>query len=200
MHAAEQERADVAAARDAWREMVSGADPGRLVFLDESGLDTRLTRSYARAPRGQRAIGRIPGGHWRRLTILGALAHDGMVAAMTVAAATSTAVFVAFIEQVLAPALQARPGAVLVMDNLAPHKAAAARAALDRAGLARRYLPPYSPDLNPIEQAWSKLKEGLRQLSPRTLEALDNALPSALATITAIDARNWFQHCGYRSD
>jgi transposase len=180
--------------------MLSGTDPDHLVFLDESGLDTRLTRSHARAPRGQRAIGRIPGGHWRRLTILGALAHDGMVAAMTVAAATSTAVFVAFIEQVLAPALQARPGAVLVMDNLAPHKAAAARAALDRAGLARRYLPPYSPDLNPIEQAWSKLKEGLRQFSPRTFEALDNALPSALATITATDARNWFQHCGYRSD
>jgi transposase len=179
--------------------MLAGADPRQLVFLDESGLDTRMTRSHARAPRGRRAIGRVPGGHWRRLTILGAIAVEGMVAAMTVAAATSTAVFVAFIEGVLAPALRARPGTVLVMDNLAPHKAAAARQALDRAGLARRYLPPYSPDLNPIEQAWSKMKEHLRQAGARSIEALDNAVPDALAAITAADARAWFQHCGYRS-
>jgi transposase len=118
--------------------------------------------------------------HWRRLTILGAIAHDGMVAAMTVAAATSSAVFIAFVEQVLTPALQTRPGATLVMDNLAPHKAASARA-----GLARRYLPPYSPDLNPIELAWSKLKEGLRQVGPRTIEALDAAVSDAFAKITA---------------
>jgi transposase len=179
--------------------VLAGVDPERLVFLDESGLDTRMTRSHARAPRGRRAAGRIPGGHWRRLTVLGAIARDGMVAAMTVAAATSTAVFVAFVEGVLAPALRERPGAVLVMDNLAPHKAAAARQALDRAGLARRYLPPYSPDLNPIEQAWSKMKEHLRQAAARTIEALDKVLPDALASITPSDARAWFQHCGYRS-
>jgi transposase len=201
LHAAEQDRPDVAAARAAWRdEVIAAADPDRLVFLDESGLDTRLTRTHARAPRGRRAIGRIPGGRWRRLTILGAIARDGMVAAMTVAAATSTAVFVAFVEQVLAPALRARPGAVLVMDNLAPHKAAAARAALDRAGIAHLYLPPYSPDLNPIEPAWSKLKEHLRQIGPRTIDALDAALPAALAAITPGDARGWFRHCGYRSN
>jgi transposase len=179
--------------------MLAGADPDRLIFLDESGLDTRMTRSHARAPRGRRAIGRIPGGHWRQLTILGAIAHDGMVAAMTVAAATSTAVFVAFLEKVLVPALQVRPGTVLVMDNLAPHKAAAARSALDRAGLARRYLPPYSPDLNPIEQAWSKLKEHLRQAGARTIEALNEAMPEALGRITPADAQAWFQNCGYRS-
>lgn len=179
--------------------MIGQADPNHLVFLDESGLDTRMTRRHARAPRGQRAIGRIPAGHWRRLTILGAIARDGMVGVMTVAAATSTAVFVAFIEGVLAPALQARPGAMLVMDNLAPHKAGAARAALRRAGLAHRYLPPYSPDLNPIEHAWAKLKEHLRQVGPRTLDALDIAMPDALARITPADAQGWFQHCGYRS-
>ena len=196
----EQDRPDVAAARDAWRgEMLAGADPRRLVFLDESGLDTRMTRSHARAPRGRRAIGRIPGGHWRRLTILGAIALDGVVAAMTVAAATSTAVFVACIEEVLAPALRTRPGTILVMDNLAPHKAAAARQALDRAGLARRYLPPCSPDLNPIGQAWSKMKERLRQAGARTIEALDNTIPDALDTITPADTTAWFQHCGYRS-
>ena len=141
----------------------------------------------------------MPGGHWRRLTILGAIGLGGMVAAMTVVAATSTAVFVAFVEQVLAPALKQRPGAVLVMDNLAPHKAAAARRALDRAGLERRYLPPYSPDLNPIEKAWSKMKERLRQAGARSIDALDNAIPDALATITADDASAWFRHCGYRS-
>jgi transposase len=174
-------------------------DPGRLVFLDESGLDTRLTRSHARAPRGRRAVGRVPGGNWRRLTILGAMARDGLVAVMTVAAATSTAVFRAFVEQVLIPALRARPEALVVMDNLAPHKAAGVRAALDRAGLEHRYLPAYSPDMNPIEPCWSKLKGALRSAAPRSIDALNDALPSALHTVTPDDARAWFRHCGYRS-
>ena len=174
-------------------------DPDRLVFLDESGLDTRLTRAYARAPGGRRATGRVPGGHWRRLTILGALARTGLVAVMTVAAATSTAVFLAFVEGVLVPALHARPGAMVVMDNLAPHRAAAVRDAFNRAGLAHRYLPAYSPDMNPIEPCWSKLKGKLRDAAPRTIEALDAALPDALGAITPEDARAWFRHCGYRS-
>ena len=130
-------------------------DPDRLVFLDESGLDTRLTRTYARAPRGQRVVGRVPGGRWRRLTVLGAIARDGLVAVMTVAAATSTAVFLALLEQVLIPALRARPEVLVAMDHLAPHRAAAVRDALRRADLAHRYLPAYSPDMNPIEPAWS---------------------------------------------
>jgi transposase len=174
-------------------------DPDRLVFLDESGLDTRLTRSHARAPQGRRAVGRVPGGHWRRLTILGAIACNGMIAVMTVAAATSTAVFLAFIEQVLIPALRGRPETVVAMDNLAPHKAAAVRAALRRAGLAHRYLPAYSPDLNPIELAWSKLKAKLRAVAPRTIGTLEEALPAALDAITPDNARAWFQYCGYRS-
>jgi transposase len=174
-------------------------DPDRLVFLDESGLDTRLTRSHARAPQGQRAVGRVPGGHWRRLTILGAIARDGMVAAMAVAAATSTAVFLAFIEQVLIPALRRRPETLVAMDNLAPHRAAAVRAAFQRAGLAHRYLPAYSPDMNPIELAWSKLKTKLRAVAPRTISTIEDALPDALDTITPDDARAWFHHCGYRS-
>ena len=174
-------------------------DPDRLVFLDESGLDTRLTRAHARAPRGRRAVGRVPGGNWRRLTILGAMARDGLVAVMTVAAATSTAVFLAFVEQVLIPALHARPGALVVMDNLAPHKAAGVRAALGRAGLAHRYLPAHSPDMNPIEPCWSKLEGALRSAAPRSSGALNDALPGALDAITPDDARAWFRHCGYRS-
>ena len=122
LHASEQERADIAAAREAWRaDVCAGIDPARLVFLDESGVDTTMTPSYARAPRGQRALGRVPGGHWKRLTILGALALDGVVAAMTVAAATTTAVFRIFVEQVLLPALQTRRDCLVMMDNLSPH-------------------------------------------------------------------------------
>jgi transposase len=200
LHAAEQERAEIVAARAAWRAEVMGAvDPDRLIFLDESGLDTRLTRAYARAPGGRRAVGRVPGGNWRRLTILGALARTGLVAVMTVAAATSTAVFLAFVEAVLIPALRARPGGVVVMDNLAPHKAARVREALRHAGLEHRYLPAYSPDLNPIEPCWSKLKAALRSVAPRSTDALNAALPSALSTITPDDAQAWFRRCGYRS-
>jgi hypothetical protein len=132
------------------------------------------------------------------LTVLGALALDGgMVASMSVAAATSTAVFPAVAEQVPVPALRDRPGAVVVMDNLAAHKAEVAREALDRAGPGRRYLPPYSPDLNPIEPAWSKLKARLRAEGARSREALDTALGPALAAITGQDARAWFRLCGY---
>jgi transposase len=168
-----------------------------LIFLDETGIDTRMTRAYARARRGRRASGRVPWGRWERLTVIGALALDGVVASMSIAAATGTAVFLAFAEQVLIPALRERPEAVVVMDNLAAHKAEAVRAALDRAGLGYRYLPPYSPDLNPIEQAWAKLKARLRVAGARSREALDQALGPALASITAQDARGWFRLAGY---
>jgi transposase len=188
----------VAAARAAWRAEAAGIDPARLIFLDESGFDTRLTRTHARAPRGRRALGRAPGGHWQRLTLIGALALDGLCAAMTVAAATGTAVFLAFVTRVLVPALRARPGAVVAMDNLAAHKAAAVREALDGAGVNHRYLPAYSPDMNPIEQAWSKLKTHLRAKAARSREALERAIPAALRTITPGDARGWFRHCGYQ--
>ena len=175
-------------------------DPAGLVFLDESGVDTAMTRIHARAPRGERAVGRVPAGRWKRLTILGALGLGGVVCAMTVAAATDTCVFLAFVEQVLIPALAAKPGCTVVMDNLAPHKAACVRAALGAAGIGYRYLPSYSPDLNPIEQAWSKLKARLRARAARSLAQLDEALPEALNCITAQDARGWFRHCGYRSN
>lgn len=201
LHASEQDRADVVAARAAWRaELCAGMDPARFVFLGETGVDTAMAPAYARAPRGQRAIGRVPGGHWKRLTILGALAADGLIAAMTVAAATTTQVFLAFVEQVLLPALRRRPGCLVVMDNLAPHKAARVRAVLDAAGVAYRYLPPYSPDLNPIEPAWSKLKGALRLAEARSLAQLDAELPRTLRTITAADAQGWFRHAGYRSN
>ena len=197
LRAAEQDREDVARARAAWRAELAGIEPCRLVFLDESGVDTRMARTHARAPRGQRAVGSVPWGRWERLTVVGALALDGVVAAMSVAAATSTAVFLAFVEQALVPALKERPDAVVVMDNLAAHKAEAVRGALDRAGLAYRHLPPYSPDLDPIEEGWSKLKTRLRAEGARSREALEAALGPALAAITAQDARGWFRLAGY---
>jgi transposase len=167
------------------------------VFIDETGIDTRMTRAYARAARGQRAVGKVPWGRWERLTVIGALALDGIVASRGVAAATGTAVFLAFAEQVLIPALRDRPDALVVMDNLAAHKAEKVREALDRAGLARRYLPSYSPDMNPIEPAWSKLKTHLRAAGARSKEALEAALGPALAAITAQDALGWFRLAGY---
>ena len=146
----------MAAARAAWHPALAGIAPERLVFLDESGLDTRLTRTHARAPRGERARGHAP---WkrRRVTLIAALGLGGVVALMTVAAATDATVFVAFIEGVLAPALKRRPEAVLVLDNLSVHNTPAVRAALDQAGISYRYLPSYSPDFNPMEPCWAKL-------------------------------------------
>ena len=188
----------MAEARARWRAELAETDPRRLVFLDETGTDTRLTRAYGRAPRGRRAPGKVPWGSWQRLTVIGALALDGgMVASMSIPAATGTAVFLAFTEQVLVPALRDRSDAILVMDNLPAHKAEAVRDALDRAGLSHRYLPPYSPELNPIEQAWSKLKAGLRVTGARSREALEAALGPALAAITARDAQGWFRLAGY---
>ncbi len=186
----------MAEARAAWRAALAGINPRRFVF-DQTGIDTRLTRAYGRALRGQRATGKVPWRSWERLTVIGALGLDGVVAAMSIAAATSTAVFLAFVEQVLVPALRERPEAIVVMDNLPAHKAEAVRGALDRAGLGHRYLPPYSPDLNPIEQAWSKLKARLRAEGARSREELEAALGPALAAITAQDARGWFRLCGY---
>jgi transposase len=167
------------------------------VFLDECGVGTRMTRTHARAPRGRRAAGAVPWGRWERLTVPGALALDGVVGAVSIAAATGTRVFLAFVEQVLAPALRDRPDTVVVMDNLAAHKAERVRAALEAAGIAYRYLPAYSPDLNPIEPCWSKLKTHLRTAGARSREALEQALGPALDAVTAEDARGWFRLAGY---
>ena len=170
-----------------------------MVFLDESAALTNMVRMYARSRRGTRAYGTIPYGHWTRLTMLGALGMEGIIAAaMSIEAATDGAVFYAFLDQVLLPALrQLKPDAVLVMDNLSAHKAKAVRELLDRSGFSYRYLPSYSPDLNPIEPAWAKMKGRLRELAARTTEALHEALGPALDAITSHDAQGFFRHAGY---
>ena len=170
----------------------------RLVFLDESGVTTKMARTHARAPRGQRAYGSIPLGSWQRLTVLGALACEGLVGTMSIEASTSTSVLLAYLEQVLVPKLQqVKPDAILVMDNLRPHRAAEVRKLLDQAGIGLLYLPRYSPEFNPIEPAWAKMKERLKAKAPRSLEALEAELKPALDTITAKDARGWIRHAGY---
>ena len=172
--------------------------PERLVFVDESGITTKMARRFARAPRGERARGAVPFGGWRRLTVLGALSSDGVVAAMSVEAATSQAIFLAYLERVLVPELKRRkPDATVVMDNLAPHRAGAVAETLEAAGLGLLYLPRYSPDLSPIEPGWSKMKTRLRADAARSKKTLDEKLGPALDTITAQDARAWFRHCGY---
>ena len=189
----------MAAERAAYRAEVAGVDPAGLIFVDESGVTTRMTRTHARAPRGERARGAVPGGGWRRVTLLGALGLGGVVAIMSVEAATSTPVFLAFLDHVLLPELARRPGATVVMDNLAPHKAEAVRERIEGAGLKLRFLPRYSPDLSPIEPCWSKVKTLLRAREARSVEALDRELPGILGAVSARDARGWFRHCGYQA-
>jgi transposase len=170
----------------------------RLVFLDESGITTKMARPHARAPRGQRAYGSVPLGSWQRLTVLGALSCEGLVATMSIEASTSTPVLMAYLEQVLVPALKRmKPNAILVMDNLRSHRAAVVGELLARAGIELIYLPRYSPEFNPIEHAWSKLKTRLKAIAARSLEALEAELKPALDTITAQDAQGWFRHAGY---
>ena len=170
----------------------------RLVFLDESGVTTKMACTHARAPRGQRAYGSIPLGSWQRLTVLGALACDGLVATMSIEASTSTPVLLAYLEQVLVPKLQqVKPNAILVMDNLRPHHATEVGELLARAGIGLLYLPRYSPEFNPIEPAWAKVKGLLRKAAARTVDGLHAALGPALAAITKDDARGFFRHAGY---
>src|SRR4051794_29185559 len=146
-----------------------------------------MVRRFARARRGRRAIGRAPAGRYEKLTLLGAIALTGLIALMTIPAATDGAVFLAFVQQVLVPEL--RPGQVVVFDNLSPHKQPAIRAAIEGAGCRVIFLPPYTPEWNPIEPCWSKIKEFLRSRAARTLETLESAVADAMDTVSAQDAR-----------
>jgi transposase len=166
-----------------------------LVFVDESGATVRLTRAYARAPRRERAIGRVPRNHGKGTSLVAALAAEGMRAPHRRLGAFNADSFAAYIEQTLAPTL--RPGRVVVLDNLSIHKDRRVRTAIEAAGCRLAFLPPYSPDCSPIELAFAKVKAALRQAGARAQEALDAAIDRALATVTAQDARAFFRHCGY---
>lgn len=178
-----------------WREALDGYDPGALVFVDESGTNLAMTPRYGRAPRGERVVGTTLRNHGPNTTLIAALSLEGITAAMTVEGAMDRLAFDVFVEQILSPSL--RPGQVVIWDNLSVHKSDdAARIIADR-GCQLLWLPPYSPDFTPIEQAFSKVKTALRRAGARTREALDAAITEALATVTAMDAQGWFAHCGY---
>ena len=192
----------MAAARAAWpadaEAGVGGIAPERLVFLDECGVLTGMARLHGRGPRGERARAAVPHGPWARLSMLGALGHEGVLAAMSVEGAATGAVFHAYLEQLLPPELRrSKPDAVLVMDNLGAHKTPEVRKLLDGSGFPYRYLPAYSPDLNPIDPAWAQVKAELRRVAARTPEALHRALGPALDRVSAANARAYFRHCGY---
>jgi transposase len=197
LHAQEQETPEGRQKRQAWQEAIRTVAIEDLVFVDESGITTQMSRAYGRAPMGQRVREAIPAGHWRTLTLLGALTIAGPLATMTIEAATDAEVFLAYLEQALCPKLRA--GHVVVMDNLATHKVAAVREKIEATGARLVYLPPYSPDFNPIEPCWGKLKQYLRGLKARTVETLEQGVTQALATITPENALAWFEHCGYSS-
>jgi transposase len=154
-----------------------------------------MTRLYGRAPRGERVIGTVPQNYGTNVTMLAALNSHGVEAVMTIDGATDAEVFRVYVEQVLRPTL--RPGDMVIMDNLRAHKTAGIREAIEPVGAHICYLPPYSPDLSPIERCWSKLKTYLRKAKARTRDALDRAIAEALALITEADARGWFAHAGY---
>jgi transposase len=154
-----------------------------------------MTRLWGRAPKGQRIQEATPQGHWQVLTILGAMSQRGIEAAMTIAAPTDGDIFTAYVQQVLSPRLQA--GDIVVLDNLSAHKVSGIRELVEARGAHLLYLPPYSPDLNPIELAWSKFKQYLRTVKSRTTETLEQAVSEALQTITPDNAAAWFRHCGY---
>jgi transposase len=195
--AAEQDRPDVAAKREQWRADQAALDAEKLVFVDETWASTALSRRYGRAPVGERLVGPVPHGHWKTTTFVAGLRVGGMTAPMVIDGAMNGDLFVAYVEQVLVPAL--RPGDVVVMDNLSSHKRVGVRRAVAGAGGTVVYLPPYSPDLNPIEQAFAKLKALLRKAEERTVEGLWSFLGRSLDLFAPQECRNYFRHGGYNA-
>jgi transposase len=196
LRAQEQDRAENLWLRQAWWELIVEIDPACLVFLDESGVTTDMTRRYGWGPRSERVREAVPAGHWRTLTVLAALTTEGILASMSIQSPTDGDVFLAFVEQVLAPRLE--PGHLVILDNLGAHKVDGVRRMIESRGAAVLYLPPYSPDFNPIEQVWSKVKQLLRGIKARIVEQLEPALAHAIAAITTHDAKAFFHHCGYQ--
>lgn len=186
------------AQRDTWAERLLDAcdgDFGRLMFLDETGATTSMVRTYGRSVEGERCVGHAPGGHWKTMTGVAGIRLDGLTAAATLPHAMDGELFVAYVREALIPELHV--GDVVVMDNLPGHKDVRVRELIEDAGAKLLYLPPYSPDLNPIEMIWSKVKRLLRSAAARSLESLHEAFGNAMGAVTLTDIRNCFAHCGY---
>ena len=197
MRAAEQERPDVAAARARWKSDQATLDPARLVFIDETGASTKMVRLYGRARRGRRAIGRVPWGHWKTVTFVAGLRRDAITAPFVIDCPMNGVIFVEYVRQCLAPTLS--PDDIVVMDNLPAHKVDEVREIIEAAGAELRYLPPYSPDLNPIEQGFAALKAHLRKAKERTVPALYDRIGQLLDRFEPTACRNYFRNSGYAS-
>ena len=181
--------------RRQWKNKQPTHAAPQLIFIDETWAKTNMTRRYGRAAIGQRLVAKVPHGHWKTTTLIAALCSGGIRCSTVVDGAINGNVFQAFVEQVLVP--QLRPGDVVVLDNLSSHKGAATRALIEKAGARLLFLPPYSPDLNPIEMIFSKIKQSLRSLACRTRETLWAAMQGVLDRVSATDSANCFRHCGY---
>jgi transposase len=185
----------VAARRAAWQVLQPEIGVDRLIFIDETGASTKMARLYGRAPRGKRCVAPIPHGHWQTTTFVGALRATGMTAPMVLDGAMDGAAFELYVREVLVPTLSS--GDIVVMDNLPAHKRSQIRVAIEAVGAQLMYLPPYSPDLNPIEMAFAKLKAALRKAAARSLQALWTAIADALTNFTPQDCINFFAAAGY---
>jgi transposase len=195
LHASEQNRPDVKLKREEWEQSMPGVDVEKLVFFDEIGVNTKMVRLYGRCPQSQRLIDFAPAGHYSNNTLLSGMRLDGIVAPMLLDGPVNGETFAGYVEQCLAPALE--PGDILIIDNLPAHKSARVTAAIEAAGCTLVYLPPYSPDFNPIENMWSKVKESIRSAAARTLDAVVTAVGVALHSVTPSDCEGYFTHCGY---
>jgi transposase len=184
-------------ARRQWPERITEQTPKRLIFLDETGFSTAMGRLFGYAPKGQRLVDALPYGHWKITTFVGGLTQGGFMAPMVLDGPMDGAAFTAYIEQVLAK--ETRPGDLVILDNLSAHKTAGVQAAFERCRINYLYLPPYSPDFNPIENAFSKLKRLVRSAAERTVDGLWNAIGRLLDRFGKAECRHYFQHCGYHA-
>jgi transposase len=197
-HAAEQERPDVLKRRQDWFDSQTDLDPERLVFIDETWASTNMARTHGRCPRGMRLRMAVPHGHWKTTTLVAGLGVRGVVAPWVLDGPINGDAFATYVRKVLVPEL--KQGDVVMMDNLSSHKRPEVRAAIEAAGARILYLPPYSPDFNPIEKAFAKLKALLRKAAERTVEGLWRAIGRMVDLITPAEARNYFESCGYDAD
>jgi transposase len=195
LRAAEQDRADVARARRRWRRQQRWLKSTQLVFLDETAVNTKMVRLSGRCPRGERLVGCVPHGHWKTLTFVAGLRHNGMTAPFVIEGAMNGRAFLTYVERCLVPTLKRKD--VVIMDNLPTHKVKGVREAIEAAGATLRYLPQYSPDLNPIEMPFSKFKAFLRKAAERTVPGLCRCIRSIHRKLSAHEALNYFRHAGY---
>jgi len=198
LHASEQEREDVAEARAQWKENQSALDVTKLVFIDETGTSTNMTRLRGRAPIGERCVASVPHGHWKTTTFIAGLRVNEVTAPMVLDGPMDGDAFLVYVREFLCPTL--KPGDTVIADNLGSHKVAGVREAIEAKGAEIRYLPPYSPDFNPIEKLFSKLKALLRKAATRTVEALWNEIGKLLRTFSASECKKYFESAGYVSN